>query len=235
MPRVEADDRYRRRRETGEQSRRRTRARLVQAADRLFRERGYAATTVSAIAGQAGVSLQTLYLACGSKREVFRAAATAAAGGTEAEDWPEAVRAELTITTDTVTYLRAVARVVVAVTARTTLYRRLYREAATVEPALAEDWLAVQAQVQAALETVAAQIPSESLRPELDADTIFLTLWTLASPEVYDAVIDRAGRTSAEFEHWLSTTLIAALTLPQQPPPPYPARQPAPPMARFPR
>ena len=50
-------------------------------------------------------------------------------------------------------------------------------------------------------------------------DTIFLTLWTLASPEVYDAAIDRAGCTHAGPEHWLSTALMAALTLPPQPPP----------------
>lgn len=215
----EVQDRYRRRREAGEESRRRTRVRLVEAADRLFRERGYAATTVSAIADQAGVSLQTLYLACGSKRDVLRAAATAAAGGPHSEDWPAAVRAELTAAVgtdpDITAYLRAVARVFVAVTTRTTAYRRLYREAVAVEPTLAEDWLAVQSQADAALRAAATQIPPSALRPDLDADTVFLTLWALASPEVYDAVIDRAGRTPDEFEHWLSTTLIAALTLPQ--------------------
>jgi len=222
MPSADAPDRHRRRREAGEESRRRTRARLVQAADRLFRERGYAATTVSAIAEEAGVSLQTLYLAWGSKREVFRAAATAAAGGWQ-EDWPEAVRAELATAAstdpDTATYLDAVARVFVAVTARTTAYRRLYREAATVENALGEDWLAVQSQTTATIRAVAADIPPAALRPELNADSVFLTLWTLASPEVYDAVIDRAGRTPAELEHWLSTTLIATLTSPQNPAP----------------
>lgn len=191
----------------------------MQAADQLFRERGYAATTVSAIAERSGVSLQTLYLAGGSKRDVFRAAATAAAGGAGSEeDWTEAVRAELAAAadsaTDTAAYLRAVARVCVAVTARTTAYRRLYQEAVAVEPALAQDWLTVQSQADAALRAAAAGIPPAALRPELDAEVVFLTLWTLASPEVYDMVVSRADRTPAEFQHWLSTTLIAALTLP---------------------
>lgn len=218
VPGDDSGDRYRRRRAAGEHSRQQTRTRLVQAADRLFRERGYAATTVSAIAGQAGVALQTLYLAWGSKREVFRAAATAAAGDSETESWTAAVRAQLAADAgadpDTVAYLRAVARVSVAVTARTTLYRRLYREAIAVEPALAEDWLTVQSETEAALKAVAAEIPPAQLRTDLDGDAVFLTLWTLTGPEVYDAVIDRAGRTPAEFERWLSTTLIAALTLP---------------------
>ena len=218
MPTAEPKDRYRRRRQAGEESRRRTRARLVQAADQLFRERGYAATTVSAIAEQSGVSLQTLYLAGGSKRDVFRAAATAAAGGAGSEDWTEAVRDELTAVastaTDTAAYLQAVARVCVAVTARTTAYRRLYREAMAIEPDLAQDWLTVQAQADAALRAAAAGIPPAALRPELDAEAVFLTLSTLASPEVFDLVVSRTDRTPAEFEHWLSTTLIAALTLP---------------------
>ena len=218
VPAAELEDRYRRRREAGEESRRQTRARLVQAADQLFRERGYAATTVSAIAEQSGVSLQTLYLAGGSKRDVFRAAATAAAAGAGSEDWPESVRAELAAdvdtATDTAAYLRAVARVCVAVTARTTAYRRLYREAVAIEPALAEDWLTVQSQADAALAAAAAAIPPAALRPELDEEAVCLTLWTLASPEVFDLVVSRADRTPAEFEHWLSTTLIAALTLP---------------------
>ncbi|MCZ4516883.1 helix-turn-helix domain containing protein [Rhodococcus ruber] len=212
----EFENRYRRRREAGEESRRRTRARLVQVADQLFQELGYAATTVSVIAEQSGVSLQTLYLAWGSKRDVFRAAAAVAAGGNGSEDWLEAVRNELATdaetTLDTASYLHAVARVFVAVTARTAAYRRLYREAAAVEPALAEDWLTVQSQADDALRAAAAAIPPAALRPELDADAVFLTLWTLASPEVYDLVVDRAARTPAEFEHWLGTTLIAALT-----------------------
>ena len=67
------------RRAAGAASREATRQRLLTAADELFRERGYAATTVSPIAERAGTSLQTLYLAWVSKTALFRAAADAAA------------------------------------------------------------------------------------------------------------------------------------------------------------
>jgi AcrR family transcriptional regulator len=49
----------------------RTRARMLGAARRQFAERGYAATTVEAIAEAAGVAPQTFYKAFGSKRGVL--------------------------------------------------------------------------------------------------------------------------------------------------------------------
>src|SRR5919204_4042216 len=48
-----------------------TRARVAAAARRLFVERGYAATTVEAIARAAGVAVPTLYAAVGGKRAVL--------------------------------------------------------------------------------------------------------------------------------------------------------------------
>lgn len=45
-----------------------TRRRILQAASRLFVERGYTGTTVAAVAGEAGVSPETIYLSLGGKR-----------------------------------------------------------------------------------------------------------------------------------------------------------------------
>jgi AcrR family transcriptional regulator len=47
-----------------------TRQAIVTAARRLFVERGYAATTMSDIAAEAGVAVQTIYASCGSKRDL---------------------------------------------------------------------------------------------------------------------------------------------------------------------
>src|SRR3954452_835597 len=147
MPTPHNADPYRRRREAGAESRRQTQQRLLGAAGRSFQALGYAATTVSSIAKAAGVSLQTLYLAWGSKREVFQAAAAAAAADTladDATDWAAAVRDEVARTPgadgDTRSYLRAVSKVFTAVTKRTARYRQLYQEAAQIDPAIAQDW-----------------------------------------------------------------------------------------------
>src|ERR1700733_12494473 len=50
-----------------------TRALILEAAQRLFEHQGYAATTMSAIAAEAGVALKTVYVAFETKSGVVRA------------------------------------------------------------------------------------------------------------------------------------------------------------------
>src|SRR5918996_553496 len=50
-----------------------TRSDILDAAQRLFEERGYAATTMEAIAAGAGVALKTVYVAFESKSGLLRA------------------------------------------------------------------------------------------------------------------------------------------------------------------
>src|ERR1700753_1306957 len=61
-----------RQKRVGEVLRQDTRNRLLQAAGEEFPVRGYAGTTVTRLAAAAGVSVQTLYLAWGSKRALLR-------------------------------------------------------------------------------------------------------------------------------------------------------------------
>ncbi len=60
---------------------RRTRARIAEAATRLFVAQGYLDTTMAAIAAEAGVAVQTLYLAFGSKAAILAAAHDRAVAG----------------------------------------------------------------------------------------------------------------------------------------------------------
>src|SRR6266536_157975 len=50
-----------------------TRRDILEAAQRLFERRGYAATTMAAIAAEAGVALKTVYLAFETKSGLLRA------------------------------------------------------------------------------------------------------------------------------------------------------------------
>src|SRR3954467_1689984 len=50
-----------------------TRREVLDAAERLFADRGYAATTIAAIAGEAGVAVKTVYLAFETKAGLLRA------------------------------------------------------------------------------------------------------------------------------------------------------------------
>src|ERR1700749_5050924 len=71
-------------------SRAETRRRLLRAAEEEFTERGYAAATVARIAARAGVTVQTLYLAWGSKRALLRAYIEPALAGDEDTPYPQA-------------------------------------------------------------------------------------------------------------------------------------------------
>ncbi len=51
-----------------------TRSQVVTAASRLFSERGYAATTIDAVAAEAGVSRKTVFTAVGGKVELMKLA-----------------------------------------------------------------------------------------------------------------------------------------------------------------
>ena len=60
-----------RRRARGELLIQASRREILEAAHRLFVERGYVATSIPAIAAEAGVAVQTIYNTLGSKREVL--------------------------------------------------------------------------------------------------------------------------------------------------------------------
>lgn len=215
-PPVEADQR---RRLAGQVRRDRSRRQLLTAADELFRERGYAATTVTAIAERAGVALQTLYLAWESKSALFRAAADAAVSASgmplTAQAWRDDIRGQLDRRASedptTEAYLAAVAHIFVQVAQRTAVYWRMQPAAAAADPEIAAGHAAAMRQRRITLEGVARAVPERGLRPGLADEQVADTLWALASPEMYALFVHQAGRTPAEFERWLSTTLAAAL------------------------
>lgn len=220
-PRTNLANLHAHRRRTGAASREQTRQTLLAAADELFRARGYTATTVAAIADRAGVSLQTLYLAWGSKRALLRAAGAAAAVGTDtpmgAEQWRTTIRARLTddVGTDpsAAAYLQAVADMFVRVAQRSAPYRQMQREAATTELEIASDTQATLTERRATMADVAAAIPTRDLRPDLTPDEVADTLWAIASPELYDLLTTQAGYTPDAVRTWLTRTLVATLCL----------------------
>lgn len=208
-----------RRRQAGSRRRERSRLLLLHAADELFREKGYSATTVSAIAERAGVALQTLYLAWESKSALFRAAADAAVTASgiplTAQAWRDVIRAELAHDLghepSAESYLAAVAQIFVQVAERTAVYWQMQPAAAVSEPDVAAGYARAMGQRRITIEGVAREIPERGLRPDLSSTMIADTLWALASPDLYALFVNQAGRTPAEFQRWLTATLRAAL------------------------
>ncbi len=226
MPRATpARDQYRRSREAATASRQNTRRKLLEAADELFLAQGYSATTVAAIAARAGVSLQTLYLAWGSKRALLRAAsgaaAVAAAMPIEPEQWRARIDAELDSEAGRdpsgPAYVAAISRLWVRVAIRTAPYWRLHQQAAVTDAEVAADWAAITAERRETFAGVARNLPERGMRADLEADDVTTTLWTLASPETYQLFIVDGGQTPDAYEAWLTRTLTAALYLDELP------------------
>jgi len=207
------------RQRAGRNRRDRTRRRLLEAADELFRERGYAATTVTAIAERAGVALQTLYLAWEGKSTLFRAAADAATTASgmpmTPQAWRDVIREQLTSDAGTDPtaqhYLAAVADTFVRVAERTAVYWQMQPAAAASDPDVTIGYAAAMRQRRITIDGVARETPARGLRPGLAATTVADTLWALASPEMYSMFVNQAGKTSAEYQQWLVATLTAAL------------------------
>lgn len=221
-------DPYEARREAGRASRTQTQQRLLAAADALFRVRGYAATPVTAIADGAGVSLQTLYLAWGSKRALLQAATEAAASGSstplDADAWHEAVHqavrravreeaaGALGEQERASAYLRGLAAVFAAVAQRTADYWRINQDAAASDPELAPSWQQLLHDRRSTMAALVRRMPGAGLRPGLDLDAIVDTLWAVASPDSY-VLLTRVGHASEDdYTAWLAHVLVTTLT-----------------------
>jgi len=219
MSRPPTKDPYGKRRAAGTASREQTRQRLLSAADELFRRDGYPATTVAAIAARAGVSLQTLYLAWGSKRALLRAATDAAAAATSAQpapgQWNANLRSELDreagADPSAEAYLVAVAGLHAQVAERTAPYWRMHQQAAATDPELAADWQAIQQGRRDVLAQVTATLPERGRRPGLQDDEITDTLWAVTGLEVHDLLTVGRGYTTGQFRAWLERTLVAVV------------------------
>jgi len=219
-----------RQREAGAATRRETRRLLLVAAGELFAERGYAASTVTAIAERAGVSLQTLYLAWGSKRDLLRAFAETALSGREEGVTPAYVPGLQTAiethgagSRDLRARLRGLAGQLRLMAegggdrGSAALAWKLYRDAAGADPEIAADWAGLQQLRRTTFDALLSTVPEQALRPGMTHEDAAQTAWVIASPETYDLLVRHGGSTPSQFEQWVGRTLITALLPDEQP------------------
>jgi AcrR family transcriptional regulator len=192
----------------GEALRQDTRNRLLQAAAHEFPARGYARTTVARLAAAAGVSVQTLYLAWGSKRALLRGyMENALAGGTGS---PEDARRRFAGLPPR-ERLAELASLVTEIAERAATGWTLYRDAAAVDPEIAADWNELQLLRHRLISQALADIPATEMTRGLTRKTAADTAWTIASPESYDLLVHRLGYQLSEFRDWVERTLITAI------------------------
>jgi TetR/AcrR family transcriptional regulator of autoinduction and epiphytic fitness len=197
------------RREKGAAQAEVTRHRIAEAARRRFGAAGYAATTMDAIAQEAGVAVQTVYANFPSKRSILEAILDGVHADAELArlnavyDGPGRIRTRLRAGLAYVRrYLETYADV-----------DRILRGAATAEPELAAHWhYDDQSRRNAAREAAAALAAEGVLRSGMGAREAADTLHLLTSPEIFDHLVGGSGWSPDEYERWLVMAVEALLT-----------------------
>jgi AcrR family transcriptional regulator len=191
-----------------------TRREILETSERLFVVQGYAATTIAAIAAEAGVALKTVYVTFETKSGVLRALWNLRLRGDEA-DTPVAERPwyqEVLEEPDPERQLRLAARRSREVKLRVGPLFEVIRGAAPVDPDIAELWDRIEREFHANQRAIVESLgKKKALRPGLSVDRAADILWTLNHPNVWQLLVQERGWTPAQHERWWSDTACAQL------------------------
>ena len=179
-----------------------TRRLIVDAASRLFLERGYGVTTMEAIAAEAGVAVRTVYAIFKNKRAFLREIRSALLDQARTREIHEEARNQR----DPQRRLEMIAH-----------QSRLQWEFGGGMIAIHEGAAAVDLEAAAELREVlggrrrimtrfVAEM-KDALRPDVDAGRAAATLLALAQPAVYRELVEVAGWSPDQYEDWLAETL----------------------------
>ena len=181
-----------------------------------FLERGYTGTTMNAVAAAAGVAVETIYRAFGSKAALFKAVVEAAiAGGAARAEVPveqrPAIRAIIE-ETDARRVLELHAATQPGIHGRAGPLYRVLREAAASDVELAEVWNQLEAQRLTGMRRLARQLKDRGdLKPEISVEEAGDILWTVNSGAVYDLLVVQRGWSAERYRDWVGSTNARAL------------------------
>jgi AcrR family transcriptional regulator len=199
-----------------------TRAAILDAARRLFVDRGYAATTMAAIAAEAGVALKTVYVAFDGKAALLRELWHLLLRGDQEDvpmpehPWYRQMLAE----PDPGRRLRLMARTSRAVKERAAPLLEAIRGAAPSDPEIAALWERIGTEFHAVHVPLLEGLEADgALRPGLGASAGADVLWTLNHPSVWQLLVVERGWSPARYERWLGDAACSELLGRPHPPP----------------
>jgi TetR/AcrR family transcriptional regulator of autoinduction and epiphytic fitness len=178
--------------------RNRTHLAILHAAEEVFRQRGYGAATMQAVADSAGVSLATVYLYFGSKPALVRSLADLV---TSAADLSVGrVLAE----PDPARQLEIGARILRKLHQRSEVVADVLRTGAGADPELSREWRRWQNRHLDAVRAVAQSLEgSGALRDGVDVRSATDVLYTIGGPETFRQLVRDRGWTPSRYERWL--------------------------------
>lgn len=189
---------------------------IVLAAAELFFQDGYHATSISRIAGAAGVAVQTIYNSIGSKSELLSRVLDHAAAGEHAPvPVPTFMREQAESTNDPTQIINDLVKFWQGALKRTAPVFRVIREAATVDPDAA-DLESQRAAQRLHNYHVAARLLKDrgALRDNLTLDQAAAAIFAVGHPETYRTLVLEGNWTERQWSNWARTTLTTTLLAP---------------------
>ena len=186
---------------------------IVEAAARLFQDRGYQATSMAAIAVEAGVAVQTIYNAIGSKRDVLSRVLDYAAAGEQApRPVPAFMQERSERAADAHEFVAQIVDYWRDALVRTAPVFRVIRQGAALDPEVAA------LEVQRAEQRLrnygrAARILAERdmLRPGLGEDEAAAAIFAIGHPDLYRFLVTDHGWSPERWAAWVNDALETAL------------------------
>ena len=193
---------------------RQTRLSILEAARRQFLSEGYAGTTVSGLAKEAGVSVETIYKVFGNKPGLAKAVFDVAVVGDD-EPVPmlqrEFVRRNMA-EPDARKKLLDFGSHVAATSTRTAAVQLVLRQAAASDAGAAKVWAEMQEEHLRGMTLFASHLRDGGhLRSGVSVAEARDVLWTHSAVELWDLLVNQRGWSKARFGKWVGLQLCAAL------------------------
>ncbi|MCG5212807.1 TetR/AcrR family transcriptional regulator [Streptosporangium sp. KLBMP 9127] len=193
---------------------RQTRRRMLEAAGKLFVERGYGATALQDIASEAAVAVQTIYFTFGNKRTLLKEVVDVTIAG---DDQPVATMdrpwfRDMLAAPTAADQLRLHVHGTGEVMHRVAPIIRVLDTATAIDPEIADLW-DDSPDPRLVVQTAAAQVlvTKPGARPGVSAEHATDLLFALLSPELYLVLVNQRGWTRRQWEEWAGLTLHAQL------------------------
>jgi AcrR family transcriptional regulator len=187
-----------------------TRRLVLDAATRLFVERGYAGTSIDAIAEAAGVGRSTVFAAAGGKPWLLKTAYDRAVVGDD-EQVPFAERPEarkLRTMADPVEIVTTYGRILSTAAQRVSSIYEVVRSAAGVDPEVHELWTEIGQQRLAGAKRIATLLKTKNvLRNGLSIDRARDIIWIYNDPGLHHALVGIRGWRQNQYRDWVIDTL----------------------------
>jgi AcrR family transcriptional regulator len=192
----------------------RTRAAIVEEARRLFLERGYAGTSMSAVAQAAGVSVETVYKAFGNKARLLKGTFDVAIVS-DHQPVPMLQRElvhRVTAEPDPRRKLFIYGEHLAEAGPRAGALQLLAREAAASDPEAAEVWDQMVTERLTGMTEFARHLHDGGhLRADISVEEARDVLWTFNSVELYDLLVLQRGWAKQRYGRWVAEGLVSAL------------------------